>query len=1147
MQLPIDFTESAATAGFRLHSFEVLNWGTFNRHAWSLPINGGNSLLTGDIGSGKSTLVDGITTLLVPPQRVVYNRAAGAETRERDLRSYVMGYYKSEKNAETLEASSVALRDQNSYSVLVARFFNSGYRVTVTLAMVLWLPDKEKAPERFYVVAEEPLSIKEHFSGFGSEISQLRKKLKKQKKVSLFDTFAMYCAAFMRRMGIENSQALHLFFQTVSMKSVGNLTEFVRNHMLEPPPVKDRIDTLCRQFEDLNRAHEAVCRARDQVDRLQPLKQECQNHTRVAADIEQNQSYRSVLHHFFAEKKVHLLDLQINRYKIEAEKRTSQMTLIKGQLESLKLREHELRQAIYENGGNRLEALTTEIERLTIERNRIGKRAEEYLSLCRELSMAKPTSDTRFYENRSEAQSRLSEVDTLVAEQENLQVETRVRLKGLGESISTLEAEIDSLKRRKSNIPLKNITIRRKLCESLKVPESAIPFCGELLQVKEGEKAWEGAAERLLHNFALSLLIPDKLYKGVTEYVDTHHLSGRIVYFKTVLQEEYDIEDTDRDALCRKIEIKPDTLFYDWLAGELSRRFNAVCCEDMVSFQRLTFAVTRHGQVKSGGRRHEKDDRFAINDRSRFILGWQNVDKIRTLTRDLHGLQAQWDQEMKVLEQTEKERGRLRILENSLRNLLLVQSFTDIHWQPIAIQIKHLNGEKEALKQSADILQTLHTQVEETEAETARWERQKDQINELMGKIQVSLKNWRDNRREAHARLMEVPEERRKVLFPALLNLQEEALGDADINVKNCDARQTEMREWLQRRLDSLDGKKSRLTQTIVRLMQEYKNAYPLETREIDASVDAMDEYAGMLDTLLSEDLPRHEERFKTMLNEGTIQNMALFQSKLESELADIRDKIKIINLSLSAIDYNEGAYIELMADHSRDSDVRQFRQDLRTCLGGTLTGKADEDYNEQKFIQVKGIIDRFRGREGRSELDSRWTRKVTDVRNWLIFSASERWREDSAEKEFFSDTSGKSGGQKEKLAYTILAAALAYQFGLKWGEKRSHTFRFVMIDEAFGRGSDDSTRYALELFRKLSLQLLIVTPMQKTHIIEDYVQSVHFIHNEEGKNSMIRNLTIEEYREEKASYQEGDNSSYQREEKGLNQEARVEYQKGDI
>jgi len=80
----------------------------------------------------------------------------------------------------------------------------------------------------------------------------------------------------------------------------------------------------------------------------------------------------------------------------------------------------------------------------------------------------------------------------------------------------------------------------------------------------------------------------------------------------------------------------------------------------------------------------------------------------------------------------------------------------------------------------------------------------------------------------------------------------------------------------------------------------------------------------------------------------------------------------------------------------------------------------------------VKAIIERFRGREGQTDLDRRWTRKVTDVRSGFVFSASERWREDASEHEHYTDSGGKSGGQKEKLAYTVLAASLAYQFGLE-------------------------------------------------------------------------------------------------------------------
>jgi uncharacterized protein YPO0396 len=54
-------------------------------------------------------------------------------------------------------------------------------------------------------------------------------------------------------------------------------------------------------------------------------------------------------------------------------------------------------------------------------------------------------------------------------------------------------------------------------------------------------------------------------------------------------------------------------------------------------------------------------------------------------------------------------------------------------------------------------------------------------------------------------------------------------------------------------------------------------------------------------------------------------------------------------------------------------------------------------------------------------------------------------------------------------------------------------------------------------LFRQLNLQFLIVTPLQKIQVIEPFVAHVGFVHNEDGRCSRLRNLTIEEYRERKA------------------------------
>ena len=52
----------------------------------------------------------------------------------------------------------------------------------------------------------------------------------------------------------------------------------------------------------------------------------------------------------------------------------------------------------------------------------------------------------------------------------------------------------------------------------------------------------------------------------------------------------------------------------------------------------------------------------------------------------------------------------------------------------------------------------------------------------------------------------------------------------------------------------------------------------------------------------------------------------------------------------------------------SRAVEIGDFVNELRGCTEGALTGSDDEQYSEAKFLQVKQIIERFRGREGQAE-----------------------------------------------------------------------------------------------------------------------------------------------------------------------------------
>ncbi len=1116
----LDFAASDELAGFRLHRLEVYNWGTFDKHVWSLAPGGHNSLLTGDIGSGKSTLVDAVTTLLVPAHKIAYNKAAGADSKERTLRSYVLGYYKSERNDSGHSAKPVALRDHNSFSVILGHFRNEGYDQDVTLAQVFWCRDTGSQPQRFYIVADRVMSIAADFSGFGSDINQLRKRLRNQSAVEgPFDAFPAYEAAFRRRFGIENAQAMELFHQTVSMKSVGNLTDFVREHMLEAFDVQARIEALIGHFEDLNRAHEAVLKARDQVERLTPLIEDCDRYHRVSEQAQHWRECRESLQPYFAALKAELIEKRLSNLDADAQRLDARITQQTQQLQQQRGERDQLKNAIAANGGDRLERLKAELNERNQELSKRRNRAERYALLAEPLGLPTTPDLDSFIASRRQAQQQRNEIDQQEAQLQNDRTDQAVELQQLKQSHQALSEEIASLKQRRSNIDSRQIEIRRLLCESLGVDEHEMPFAGELIQVRESEQQWEGVAERLLHNFGLSLLVPEHLYPQVAEWVDRTRLRGRLVYYRVRTDRTLAPAAPLPDSLADKLEIKPDSEFYSWLEQELSKRFDHICCESLDRFRREHKAVTLAGQIKAGGQRHEKDDRHRLDDRSRYVLGWSNEAKITALEQQA----ATFERSMQgIATRLAKLEQQLRALGNNKSLLDKIQEFTDfdeLNWQQLARLIEELSGELKALEASSDRLKTLTTQLNTLETAIGETE-------SALDALKAELTTNRVNREQAQALLdscrdllepfaAEVLSAIRAELDP----LRTEALGEHRLTVEACDNRERDLRSWLQAKLDSEERRLKDLGERIVKTMQDYRHAYPLETQEVDARIEAADEYRQMLTQLQADDLPRFAERFKALLNENTIREVAGFQSKLKSERQTIQERIERINRSLADIEYNPGRYILLEAQANQDADIRDFQQQLRACTEGSLTGSEEEQYAENKFLQVKAIIDRFRGREGTTELDKRWTRKVTDVRNWFQFAASERWQEDNSEHEHYTDSGGKSGGQKEKLAYTVLAASLAYQFGLEWGAVRSRSFRFVVIDEAFGRGSDESARYGLELFQKLNLQLLIVTPLQKIHIIEPYVASVGFVHNPEGRDSQVRNLSIEEYQAERDAH----------------------------
>jgi uncharacterized protein YPO0396 len=1008
----------------------------------------------------------------------------------------------------------VALRDESSYTVLLAWFHNAGFDQGATLAQVFWLREGQRNPERFFVYAEAPLGIASHFSGFGADILELKRRLRRLAGVEVLDQFGDYATRFRHRFGIQPAQALDLFYQTVSMKSVGNLTDFVRNHMLERCDVDARIEGLCRAFDNLNRAHEAVLKAKAQIARLAPLVQDGERHAGLLADLAGLTACREALEAWFAGHRARLNEVLIGQLEAELAALRRRLQRLAQESAELAVKADSLKAGIEDQGGSRLRAIDQDLHRLEPERERRARARERYLNLSRALGLPAAEDEEAFHANRGRAETRLADLETRAAALTERRTDLLVALRQRKDQGTELEQELQSLHGRRSNLPRQSLEIRGQLARDLGIDEEALPFAGELLRVDEQELAWEGAIERLLHGFGLSLLVPEEHYAAVSRYVDRTRLAGRLVYFRTRAEATRPgVREVDPRALCRKLRIRPESPFYAWLEGWLAESFDHLCCQDLEEFRRQPRAITAQGQIKTGGRRHEKDDRHDLHDRSRYVLGWSNEDKIRALEARLDELSADIVRLAREAEDLGREVHSLGRQRDHARDLLNVEPFASLDWPAVAREIAALMEEKRSIENSSDALKDLRTQLRIVEGAIALKQERQQETRREEGRLETRLEGARAQLQEALglAGAASHPEE----VARALDALHATALAGEAPALANLEHQQRALREHIQAAIDRQAKQRDRLRDALIRAMQEYRHDYPADTTEVDASIEALPDYAAMLQELQTEGLPRHEARFREMLRQDTIRGVAMFQSQLEREQREIGVKIEAINRSLRAIEYNPGTYITLVRDPSPDIEIRDFRQELRQVLSGALD--EGELYSEEKFLQVKTLIMRFNGREGLVELDRRWTRKVTDVRNWFRFSASERHLADDSEREFYSDTAGKSGGQKEKLAYTILASALAYQFGLEWGGVRSRSFRFVVIDEAFGRGSDESTRYALELFRRLNLQLLIVTPLQKIHIIEDYISAVHYVSNAGGHDSVVRNLSVQEYRAEKA------------------------------
>lgn len=1127
------FSTSSDKAGFRLQYMEVYNWGTFNEKVFRINPKGNNSLLTGANASGKSTYIDALLTLIVPAKKDrFYNQSSGVEKKgDRTEETYVLGHYGNIQEEGKTSTSTQKLRDTNTYSVILASFSNADQK-QITLFQVRWFSNNEL--RRQFGIAHVPLEVESDFGQFDSK-GNWKKVLDKKynsnvtkKKIEFIDGPTAYAERMADLFGMRSTKALTLFNQVVGVKVLEDLDDFIRTNMLEEQDAEAEFIQLKESFLTLMDAKTNIEKAKEQIEQLKPINEIAIELTNIKADLFRLEKSKETAVYWFAQKGVELGEKELEKCKEELRRLNDELTDLRDKEEKLKQEERTISISIEKDEvGSKIKDLEKEIKNLQTLKDNRSRKLDEYNKIAQNIKFRTNPSEETFHTNRESAkQLKQSTQYNIDVENENLRAFKNEEDK-LKQDTEDLIKTIKTLQENKNNIAGREAEIRDEIISHIGASREEIPFIGELIKVKDDEMKWESSIEKVLHNFALRLIVPPKYYSLVNQYVNSNNLKGRIRYDKYEDQDylkNFKNKILNEKSLINKIEIKPKTLYYYWIENYLESQFDFVCIDNLSEFEQFhEMAITQNGLIKFKRGKHEKDDRPHITRKENFVLGWDNKEKLSSLKKELINLQNQQTENKKAIANKNIEIKNLGIFKDECHNLFSkFEKYDDINWQSYANEIQEKTEQKDKLEKTNNRVKQLQEDLKKVQ----------DALKQLSD-VQIFNKGQEIFNKKNEVATIEQSIRSNKSIYEPLgivdISMFEKQHSDLlHIEYATFETSRERFQKENSRQTRELEEQKQRKEREVIIKINDFKqpseailNKFKDWRSDVNSLPDSthlelISEYQNFLARLENDNLPKYEKKFNDYLQETLTNKIGDFSFFFTNWVDSIKENIQHLNDSLKEIDFKSRpqTFIQLVALNKISDEVREFRNLLDKARPNIAEIDRVIDGRKNHFINnILPFIERLDKEE--------WRRKVMDVRSWFSYKAEEFYKETGQKFKTYEAMGQLSGGEKAQLTYTILGSAIAYQFGLTRYNQglESKSFRFIAIDEAFKAQDEDKARYLITLCKQLHLQLLVVTPSDNIHIVENDISFVHFVERKEERHSWLYDMPIEQFKEEKANY----------------------------
>jgi uncharacterized protein YPO0396 len=1076
----------AATASYVLTHLELYDWGAFGgRHCAEIDLAG--TAIIGPTGSGKTTLVDALMTLLCAQPR--YNLAStGGHESDRDLVSYVRGVSgagnESEDNAHIARPGAVV-------SAVSARFCD-GHSV-VRLGGLFWFDGSSSAAadlkRRWILSTAELPALDDWLAALHDGGDRALKQLERETPgLRIYGSKREYLARLRTQFEVAEN-AFALLNRAAGLKQLSSIDVVFRELVLDDRSAFDAARHVAEEFDTLAGIRQELELARRQRDALSPIARDWKEHAEQQQALELQTQLQAALPIWFAQHGVALWKARIAEAKARSDHLQARERELATEVAAAEARALECQAVYLQSGGTQIEALQQKIDLQKEALRRCARAAADYQSQVTALDLDPALGQDALRANQDAARRRRADGEAALLQRKQRAWDAGAAVQSLEDRQRALHDELEAVRQRPgSNIPIQFQQFRSLLAEQLGVDEEALPFVAELVEVREAEQAWRGAIERALGSERLRILIDPSLAGSALDFVNAR--DNRLHVRLREAHPPAQAVSFFADGFTRKLNFRahPHREALKQLLAGIDRH----CVEDVATLRRTAHAMTLQGLMSGREGWFDKQDQKPL-DRD-WMTGFDNRDQLARLQQSLQEVDA-------VLGERRRERDAAqREAEDLLRSLGLLQRIEATEFADIDAP-----GAQRALDASTAQLEVLTAADSEAGLARQTWERAEAALRGLRqeaARLDAELQIIQSNIQAAQAEVQRLMRRIGEGLQASLgEQLSAQIALPADLAPEALPDLERQRSQAIQQELGRLLERRNRLEQRLVREMGQAKVEDSGALSEVGSELQDVPAYLARLRELEEEALPEKQQRFLAYLNQSSDQGVTQLLGDIDNEVSLIEERIADLNTTLERVDFQPGRYLRLeprRVEHESLRSLQRARARLRS-------DQLKDDQGESHYRALADLVGLLREAVERRKTVA--AQALLDPRYRLQFAVWVIERDSGRVIEKRTSSQGGSGGEKEIIASYVLTASLSYAL-CPAGSSRP-LFGSIVLDEAFSKSSQAVAGRIIRALGEFGLHPLFVTPNKELRLLREHTRSAIVVHRR-GAQASLTSLSWE-------------------------------------